>query len=122
VQHLVLLQSRPNHSHKTLLQQRQQFLLTALAAAHKELSSGCQALSMLLNSSIEFGNPHVLMGLGSQDRSFPPLIAGMHMDQHAELAQHAIRPITISLIDNKEISNLHDTGFHRLDHIATFWN
>ena len=70
VQHLVLLQSRHEHGHKTLLQQRQQFLLTALAAAHEELPGGRQGLSMLLNSSIEFGDPHVFMGLGSQDRGF----------------------------------------------------
>src|SRR5215475_6955007 len=42
VQHLMLLQSRYEHGHKTLLQQRHQFLLTALAAAHEELPGSRQ--------------------------------------------------------------------------------
>src|SRR5215468_6739540 len=44
----------------------------------------------------------------------------MHMDQHPQLAEQAVSSITIRLINHEEVSNLHDTGLHRLDCVATF--
>ena len=82
-QRLVLLELRHDHGHETLLQQPQQLLPTLLAATDEELAGVLQGLSMPCNSIIEFGYAHIIMCLGSQHRGVPPVIAGMHMDEHA---------------------------------------
>src|SRR5450759_4799175 len=79
-------------------------------------------VAMLTNANPQVIDPQILRGYGLHDRRPPCSTLDVHAEQFPDIRDSPGGLRTVSLVDNEDVGNFHDTGLDRLHCVSEAWS